>query len=127
MPEPDNRDELCGPTSWDRVRSNLVLGQRLTGTVAIVPRPGAIGIVIDLGLPFQGFVDVMLLPYDVSRWPSPGTTTDFLIWWMDKRPQIRLVPADRRYRRDDFDTWRLGHVSPSSPLSREDFQFNPRD
>lgn len=73
-----------------------------------VPRPGAIGIGIDLGLPAGGFVDVLHLPLDDARWPAKGTTADFTIWWMDERPQIRLMPADPRYRREDFDDW-IGH------------------
>ncbi|WP_185032732.1 hypothetical protein [Actinomadura coerulea] len=100
-------DEVYRPDSaeWPRLWSRLQLGQPLTGTVAWVPRPGAIGVGVDLGLPVGGFVDVLHLPLDRARWPAKGTTTDFTIWWMDERPQIRLMPADPRYRREDFDDW----------------------
>ncbi len=136
MPEPDNEDQPHDqynwdhlhedPDTWDRLRSNLVLGQRLTGTVALIPRPGTIGIFINLGLPVAGFVDVLLLPDGASRWPAQGTTADFLVWWMDeKRPQIRLVPADARYRREDFDTWCLTNAPTGDPRILELFQFDP--
>jgi hypothetical protein len=78
---------------------------RLTGTVVWVPRPGNIGIGVDLELPVGGFVDALHLPHDLKRWPTVGTVTDFAIWWMDERPQIRLMPADPGYRREDFTTW----------------------
>ncbi|MER5623683.1 hypothetical protein ABT061_21870 [Streptosporangium sp. NPDC002544] len=61
------------------------------------------GIFVDLHLLVVGFVDVLLLPYDADRWPTVGTVTDFEIWWMDERPQIRLKPADPTYLRSDFD------------------------
>ncbi|MEV0662719.1 hypothetical protein ACIBI3_22285 [Actinomadura luteofluorescens] len=101
------RDEGYRPDSaeWPQLWSRLQLGQPLSGTVVWVPRPGAIGIGVDLGLPVGGFVDVLHLPVDSAQWPAKGTTTDFTIWWMDERPQIRLMPADPRYRREDFDDW----------------------
>ncbi|GAB2816943.1 hypothetical protein GCM10027200_15600 [Lentzea nigeriaca] len=70
-----------------------------------VPRPGAIGVFVDLGLSVGGFVDVLLLPFDAARWPVDGTVTEFEIWWMDERPQIRLKPVDPAYVREDFDGW----------------------
>ncbi|MGW0021112.1 hypothetical protein ACWDUD_22565 [Rhodococcus sp. NPDC003382] len=113
------------PDDWDRVRANLVPGQRLSGTVALIPRPGAIGIFVDLGLPVGGFVDVLLLPGDTGSWPAEGTVTDFLVWWMDpERPQIRLVPAESRFRREDFDTWCLTHAPTGDPRVLESFRFD---
>lgn len=111
-PQPGQQDEPARshesrPDSWERLRPYLEIGQQLAGTVVWVPRPGAIGIGVDLALPTGGFVDVLLLPFDSSRWPTEGTVTDFKIWWMDDRPQIRLVPAEPIYRREDFDTWIL--------------------
>ncbi|WP_406311877.1 hypothetical protein OHA77_24685 [Streptosporangium sp. NBC_01639] len=41
------------------------------------------------------------------------TVTNFEIWWIDERPQIRLRPADLGYLRDDFDDRAIkfrGHV-----------------
>ncbi len=95
------------PAAWDRVRADLALGQRLTGTVVLVPHPGRIGIFVGLGLPVDGFVDAILLPFDPDCWPTVGTVTDFYIWWINTRLQIRLVPVLRSYRRADFDTFWL--------------------
>jgi hypothetical protein len=100
--------------AWRRLRPRLMLGQRLWGTVLSAPWPaGVTGIFVDLCLPVVGFVDVLLLPYDAGRWPTAGTVTDFEIWWMDERPQIRLKPADPGYLRDGFDDWAIkfrGHI-----------------
>ncbi|MFC4518383.1 MULTISPECIES: hypothetical protein [Streptomyces] len=87
---------------WERIRGNLRFGQVLRGTVANVPRPGAIGIFVDIGLGVGGFVDVLLLPKQVQRWPVEGTVTDFEVWWADSRQQVRLKPSDPHYLRDDF-------------------------
>lgn len=45
---------------WNQARRGLRLGQKLSGTVAAVPNPGATGIFVDIGLPVGGFVDVLL-------------------------------------------------------------------
>ncbi|MFC4531764.1 hypothetical protein [Sphaerisporangium dianthi] len=94
------------PAEWALLRSRLVLGQALQGTVLPIPWPaGVTGIFVDLGLPVIGFVDVLLLPDDPDCWPTTGTVTDFEIWWIDERPQIRLKPVDAAYLRDDYDAW----------------------
>ncbi|MFF0000608.1 hypothetical protein [Streptomyces avermitilis] len=31
--------------------------------------------------------------------------TDFEIWWMDERPQLRLKQAESAYLLEDFDCW----------------------
>ncbi|MFE1315572.1 hypothetical protein [Streptomyces sp. NPDC058755] len=67
-----------------------------------MPRPGAIGIFVDIGLDVGGFVDVVLLPRQEELWPAEGTVADFEIWWADSRQQIRLKPSDPRYLRRDF-------------------------
>ncbi|MFF8727206.1 S1 RNA-binding domain-containing protein [Streptomyces sp. NPDC015171] len=87
---------------WARIRRGLRFGQVFEGTVVQVPRPGAVGIFVDIGLGVGGFVDVMLLPQESENWPAEGTVTDFEIWWADSRRQIRLKPTDSRYLRDDF-------------------------
>ncbi|MBU3066122.1 hypothetical protein KO481_31975 [Nocardia sp. NEAU-G5] len=111
--------------AWDGIRSNLSLGQRLTGTVVSVPRPGTIGMFVDIEMPVIGFVDVLLLPFDVSRWPAEGVVTDFLIWWMDpKNPQIRLVPAKSIYRREDFDEWSSKNAPRGDPGILSRFRFD---
>ncbi|MFC1404559.1 MULTISPECIES: SUKH-3 domain-containing protein [Streptacidiphilus] len=90
---------------WNRVRGGLRFGQRLSGRVVRVPRPGAMGIFIDVGLPVGGFVDVLLLPVDADRWPREGSVVEFEVWWADERPQLRLKPVDPCFLRDDFDRW----------------------
>ncbi|MFG2540150.1 hypothetical protein ACGFU4_33440 [Streptomyces sp. NPDC048511] len=87
---------------WTRIRSDLRFGQVFKGTVVKVPRPGAIGIFVDIGLDVGGFVDVLLLPGEGEHWPAEGTVADFEIWWADSRRQIRLKPSDSRYLRSDF-------------------------
>jgi hypothetical protein len=87
---------------WARIRGNLRFGQVLRGTVVKVPRPGAIGIFVDIGLGVGGFVDVLLLPEQAEQWPTEGTITDFEVWWADSRQQVRLKPSDRQYLREDF-------------------------
>ncbi|MFJ6564200.1 hypothetical protein ACIQMV_30915 [Streptomyces sp. NPDC091412] len=87
---------------WERFRGNLRFGQVLRGTVVKVPRPGAIGIFVDIGLEVGGFVDVLLLPEQAERWPAEGTITDFEVWWADSRQQLRLKPSDPQYLRKDF-------------------------
>ncbi|MFJ8857066.1 hypothetical protein ACIRD8_01405 [Streptomyces sp. NPDC102451] len=87
---------------WARIRSGLRFGQILEGTVVKVPRPGAIGVFVDVGLSVGGFVDVLLLPERGEDWPTEGTVGEFEIWWADSRRQIRLKPADSRYLRDNF-------------------------
>jgi hypothetical protein len=69
-----------------------------------MPRPGAIGFGVDLGLSVSGFVDVGLLPYDGSDWPKVGMVLELEVWDF-VRPQIRLKPIDARYLRPNFDTW----------------------
>ena len=81
--------------------------------------PGVTGIGVDLGLPVGGFVDGLHLPRDPGRWPALGTVTAFIIWWIDERPQIRLVPADPRYRREDFDAWIQRQATPAAAAFRE--------
>jgi hypothetical protein len=90
---------------WIRVRAGLKLGQRFRGTVTAVPKPGATGIFVDIGLPVGGFVDVLLLPTSAERWPAVGDEAEFEVWWADQRHQVRLKPVDRRLLREDFDQW----------------------
>ncbi|MFD4652341.1 hypothetical protein ACFVFJ_31080 [Streptomyces sp. NPDC057717] len=87
---------------WVRNRRGLRFGQVFEGTVVNVPRPGVIGIFVDIGLSVGGFVDAALLPDQSEDWPAEGTVGEFEIWWVDSRQQIRLKPADSRYLRSDF-------------------------
>ncbi|MFI1921622.1 MULTISPECIES: hypothetical protein [unclassified Streptomyces] len=104
---------------WARIRRGLRFGQVFEGTVVNVPRPGAIGIFVDIGLSVGGFVDVLLLPEHSDDWPVEGTVADFEIWWADSRQQIRLKPSDSRYLRNDFTEF-FGRWRPnwSSDLGR---------
>lgn len=77
-----------------------------------VPRPGAIGIFVDIGLSVGGFVDVLLLPEQSDDWPAEGTVADFEIWWAGSRQQIRLKPSDSRYLRNDFTDF-MGRFRPN--------------
>ncbi|MFD7097622.1 S1 RNA-binding domain-containing protein [Streptomyces xanthophaeus] len=87
---------------WTRIRTGLRFGQVFEGTVVQVPRPGTIGIFVDIGRGVGGFVDALLLPDETEAWPTEGTVADFEIWWADSRQQIRLKPSDPRYLRNDF-------------------------
>ncbi|MFF4433838.1 hypothetical protein ACFYZ4_32360 [Streptomyces sp. NPDC001513] len=87
---------------WTRIRRGLRFGQVVEGTVVKVPRPGVIGIFVDIGLSVGGFVDVLWLSDEIEDWPAEGTVANFKIFWADGRQQIRLVPCDSRYLRNDF-------------------------
>ncbi|MDQ0604814.1 hypothetical protein QF037_009159 [Streptomyces canus] len=87
---------------WARIRRGLCFGQVFEGTVVKIPRPGAVGIFVNIGLSVGGFVDVVWLPEQSDDWPTEGTVADFEIWWADGRQQIRLRPLDSRYQRNDF-------------------------
>lgn len=85
------------------------------GTIAWVPKPGAIGFGVDLGLAIGGFVDALLLPETGDCWPEVGTVAEFEVWAMDERnPQIRLKPVDLAYLRPNFDEW-VRRFRPSWP------------
>ncbi|MFG2650256.1 hypothetical protein [Streptomyces sp. NPDC048436] len=91
-------------SEWAAIRGRLRFGQVFTGTVVHVPRPGAIGLFVDIGLPVGGFVDVLMLPMTAERWPAEGTVTGFEVWWADAgRVQIRLKPVELAYLNEDFD------------------------
>ncbi|MCT2543403.1 MULTISPECIES: hypothetical protein [Streptomyces] len=46
---------------WARIFGGLRFGQIFEGTVVNVPCPGAIGIFMEIGLSFGGFVDVLVI------------------------------------------------------------------
>ncbi|MGW8800763.1 hypothetical protein ACWGN9_27375 [Streptomyces sp. NPDC055775] len=105
---------MATDAEWARIRRDLRFGQVFEGTVVKVPRPGAIGIFVDIGLSVGGFVDVLLLPNEGEDWPAEGTVADFEIWWGDSRQQVRLKPSDSRYLRTDFADF-VERVRPSWP------------
>lgn len=89
MPE---SDEL------DVARTRLPVGEHVTGRVFRIPKPGAIGLFVDLGQEPGGFVDVSWLPYEPGEWPPVGTVTTFEVLQHTPR-QVRLFPLDDRFRR----------------------------
>lgn len=93
---------MVSDAEWKRIRGRLRFGQVLTGTVVRVPRPGTIGVFVDVGLEAGGFVDGLLLPRLPEHWPTEGTVTAFEVWWADERRQLRLKPVDPAYVREDF-------------------------
>ncbi|GAA3866748.1 hypothetical protein [Streptomyces sedi] len=93
---------MVAEAEWTWIRGGLRFGQVFEGTVVRVPRPGAIGIFVDIGLSVGGFVDGLLLPERSEDWPAEGSVGEFETWWADSRQQIRLKPSDPRYPRSDF-------------------------
>jgi hypothetical protein len=77
------------------------------GTVIAIPiGPGRAGVLVDLGQPPQGWVDVLHLPDDPTQWPAVGMTG--LVEVLQHRPgQVRLFPLDAgmRGRRTRFPRW----------------------
>lgn len=117
---------------WLRLRRELYHGQVLTGTVVRVPRPGAIGIFVDVGLAVGGFVDMALLPQPGTRWPAEGTVTPFEVWAANDGKQLRLKPVDPAYLSDDFDAfvaaYRPGRPDEiGTPLVRTYWYVGPAD
>lgn len=82
--------------------TELAVGAVVAGTVSIIPRPGAIGLFVDLGDAPQGFVDVLSLPRPPSEWPPVGTKTTFEVLTRSPK-QTRLWPLDPRFRSGPFD------------------------
>ncbi|WP_199546242.1 hypothetical protein [Streptomyces sp. N35] len=75
-------------------------GTRLPGTVDALPwGPGVTGLMVDLGLPVGGFVDMAALPRDPEQWPAVGSRGDFEVVTLridcerGAYAQIRLRPA----------------------------------
>jgi hypothetical protein len=79
-------------------RRRFPLGERVRGRVAAVPLgAGRVGVLVDLGQPPEGFVDVLHLPEDPGRWPAVGREGLFEV--LQHRPgQVRLFPLDAGMR-----------------------------
>ncbi|MGW5849076.1 hypothetical protein ACWFQ8_14180 [Streptomyces sp. NPDC055254] len=117
---------MISHVEWGRIRAQLRFGQVFTGTVVHVPRPGTIGVVVDIGLEVEGFVDVLLLPEETEAWPTEGVVTQFEVWWTEWPHQIRLKPLDPNFLRKDWTEfltrWRpgwpaeIGHPTGPSPV-----------
>jgi hypothetical protein len=88
---------VAEPDELDVARARFPVGEQVTGRVARIPKPGAIGLFVDLGREPEGFVDVLHLPREPDEWPRAGTDTTFEV--LQHRPgQVRLFPLDGRFR-----------------------------
>lgn len=92
MTEPDPLE-----LELNAARTTYPVGEHVVGTVTKIPRPGAIGLFVDLDQPPTGFVDVLHLPRSVDQWPAIGTVTEFEIL-QHRRGQVRLWPLDAAFR-----------------------------
>ena len=91
---------MIADRSLSEARRLLPEGSQVTGTISIVPRPGVIGVFVDLPHEMVGFVDVLGLPRDVGQWPGPGQVLQFEV--LQHTPgQVRLWPLDPRFRHDE--------------------------
>ncbi|MEU4518364.1 hypothetical protein AB0F52_06540 [Amycolatopsis sp. NPDC024027] len=78
------------------------VGAAVTGTVSAIPRPGAIGLFVELDGERQGFVDVLILPRRPESWPAVGTKTTFEVL-AGRSGQVRLWPLDPEFRSGPLD------------------------
>ncbi|MGW0182957.1 hypothetical protein [Nocardia sp. NPDC003345] len=90
-PDPQLEQEL------DAARLLYPIGDHVSGVVTLVPRPGAIGLFVDLARPPTGFVDALNLPASAERWPAVGTVAEFEVL-QHTRGQVRLWPLDPALR-----------------------------
>jgi hypothetical protein len=78
----------------------LPAGARMIGRIAPTPwPPGVTGLFVDIGLPFDGFIDMPWLPRDADDWPPVGTEVELEVTTVRfdfenarARLQIRLRP-----------------------------------
>jgi hypothetical protein len=78
------------------------VGAVVTGMVSAIPRPGAVGLFVDLDGGRQGFVDVLTLPRRPESWPAVGTQTTFEV--LSRRSgQVRLWPLAPEFRSGPLD------------------------
>lgn len=83
-----------------QARRLLPEGSQVTGTISVVPKPGVVGVFVDLPYEMGGFVDVLKLPRDPAAWPEPGQVLRFEV--LQHTPgQVRLWPMDPGFRHDD--------------------------
>ncbi|MEU5265626.1 hypothetical protein [Amycolatopsis sp. NPDC021455] len=100
MTEPDPAE-----LELDAARRRYPVGDHVRGKVTLIPRPGTIGLFVDLGGPPTGFVDVVHLPRSAGQWPAVGTVTDFEVL-QHRHHQVRLWPLDQAFRSNTADFWR---------------------
>lgn len=90
-PDPQLEEEL------NAAHSLFPIGDHVTGVVTLIPRPGVVGLFVDLGHPPTGFVDILSLPFSADQWPAVGTVTEFEVL-QHTRGQVRLWPLDPAFR-----------------------------
>ena len=74
---------------WSRLSRNVTVGQELSATVLRVDRWG---LLLDLGLPFKGFMDRLQAGDNLDQY-RPGTTVDVIVTQLaDYNRQIRVRP-----------------------------------
>ncbi|NKY42618.1 hypothetical protein [Nocardia cerradoensis] len=81
----------------EAARSRYPIGDHVTGVVTLVPRPGVVGLFVDLGHPPTGFVDLLSLPLAADQWPTVGTVTKVEVL-QHTCGQVRLWPLDAAFR-----------------------------
>ena len=91
---------MAEPDELDVARARFPVGEQVKGRVARIPKPGAIGLFVDLGREPEGFVDVLHLPIEAGQWPPAGTVATFEV--LQHRPgQVRLFLLDDQFRSPD--------------------------
>ena len=106
---------MTQPDELDAARARFPVGEQVTGRVARMPRPGSIGLLVNLGQAPEGFVDALHLPREPDQWPPVGTVMTFEV--LTHRPgQVRLLPLDGQFRSPH----RLpGDLAPEQWLARK--------
>ncbi|WFE50661.1 hypothetical protein [Micromonospora sp. WMMD1155] len=99
---------MMEPDKLDTARRRFPVGEHVMGQVIAIPRPGTIGLFVDLGQEPEGFVDVVILPHESADWPPVGTVTTFEVL-QHRTGQVRLLPLDERFRSRTYQTSSLSH------------------
>jgi ribosomal protein S1 len=80
---------------WSDLRFRIALGQQLRGTILRVDRWG---ILVDLELPFKGFIDRLEVRNSVDQY-KPGDDIDVVVMqFAEYNHQIRLRPLKEEER-----------------------------
>ncbi|MGC5285353.1 hypothetical protein [Micromonospora sp. DT231] len=93
---------------FNTARRRFPVGTHVVGQVVRIPRPGAIGLLVDLGQEPEGFVDVVVLPHEPADWPPVGAVMTFEV--LQHTPgQVRLLPLDEQFRSRTYLPSSLSH------------------
>ncbi|MGC5020070.1 hypothetical protein [Micromonospora sp. DT47] len=99
---------MMEPNQLDAAGRRFPVGAHVVGQVVRIPRPGAIGLLVDLGQKPEGFVDVLVLPHEPTEWPQVGTVMTFEV--LQHTPgQVRLLPLDEQFRSRTYLPTSLSH------------------